>query len=90
MLAKGILKKMVHRIIWYSSQCTDILNELLVLVMAIALLLASKGFYDKRNNSVKTPNYSITPFLDYYGTTTRVELSGSCLKQDSVTFNHKK
>ena len=50
----------------------------------------SKGLYDKRNNSVKIPNYSITPFLDYSGTTTRVELSGSCLKQDSVTFNHKK
>ena len=46
--------------------------------------------YDKRNNSIKTPNHSITPFLDYYGTTTKVEFSGSCVKQDSVTFNHKK
>ena len=32
----------------------------------------------------------VVPFLDYYGTKTRVEFSGSCLKQDQVTFNHKK
>ena len=39
-------------------------------------------------NSIKTPNHSITPNLDYYGTKTRVEFNGSCLKQDKVTFNH--
>ena len=50
----------------------------------------SKGLSDERINSIKTPNHTITPFLDYYGTKTRVEFSGSCLKQDSVTFNHKK
>ena len=31
-----------------------------------------------------------TPSLGYYGTKTRVEFNGNCLKQDSVTFNHKK
>ena len=36
------------------------------------------------------PNHSVTPNLNYYGTTTRVEFNGSCLKQDSVTFNHGK
>ena len=41
-------------------------------------------------NSIKTPNHSITPNLDYYGTKTRVEFNGSCLKQDKVTFNHGK
>ena len=45
---------------------------------------------DERINSIKTPNHSITPFLDYYGTKTRVEFSESCLKQDKVTFNHGK
>ena len=45
---------------------------------------------DERNNSIKTPNYSITPNLDYYCTKTRVEFNGSCLKQDNVTFNYKK
>ena len=50
----------------------------------------SKGLSDKRINSIKTPNHSITPNLDYYGTKTRVEFNGSCLKQDKVTFNHGK
>ena len=45
---------------------------------------------DERINSIKTPNHSITPNLDYYGTKTRVEFNASCLKQDSVTSNHKK
>ena len=40
-------------------------------------------------NSIKTPNHSVTPSLDYYGTKTRVEFNGSCLKQDKVTFNHR-
>ena len=50
----------------------------------------SNGLSDERTNSIKTPNHSITPNLDYYGTKTRVEFNGSCLKQDSVTFNHGK
>ena len=50
----------------------------------------SKGLSDERINSIKTPNYIITPKLNYYGTKTRVEFNGSCLKQDKVTFNHKK
>ena len=45
---------------------------------------------DERINSITTSNYSVTPFLDSYGTKTRVEFSGSCLKQDKVTFNHEK
>ena len=32
----------------------------------------------------------VTPQLIYYGTKTRVEFDGSCLKQDSVTFNQGK
>ena len=50
----------------------------------------SKGLPQEIINSIKTPNHSITPNLDYYGTKTRVEFNGSCLKQDIVTFNHKK
>ena len=45
---------------------------------------------DERFNSIKTPNHSITPNLEYYGTKTRVTFNGSCLKQDKVTFNHGK
>ena len=50
----------------------------------------SNGLSDERTNSIKTPNHSTTPNLDYYGNKTKVEFNGSCLKQDSVTFNHKK
>ena len=50
----------------------------------------SKGLSDERINSITASNYSVTPFLDYYGTKTRVEFSGSCLKQDKVIFNHEK
>ena len=50
----------------------------------------SKGLPQEIINSTKTPNHSITPNLDYYGTKTRVELDGSCLKQGKVTFNHEK
>ena len=43
----------------------------------------SKGLLsDERIDSIKTPNHSITPNLNYYGTKTRVEFNGSCLKQD--------
>ena len=45
---------------------------------------------DERISSIKTPDYGITPKLNYYGTETRVEFNGSCLKQDKVTFDHRK
>ena len=50
----------------------------------------SRRLSDKRINSVKASNHSNTPNLHYYGTKTRVEFNGSCLKEDSVTFNHGK
>ena len=43
---------------------------------------------DERITSITAYNYA--SFLDYYGGKTRVEFSGSCLKQDKVTFNHEK
>ena len=48
----------------------------------------SKGLSDERINSITASNYNVTLFLDYYGIKTRVEFSGSCLKQDKITFNH--
>ena len=45
----------------------------------------SKGLSDKRINSIKTPDYGITPKLNYYSSKTRVEFNGSCLKQDKIT-----
>ena len=37
LLAKVSLKKMVHKIIEYLSQCIDILTELVVLVVVLVL-----------------------------------------------------
>ena len=49
-----------------------------------------KGLSDERINSITTSNYSVTPFLDYHGTKTRVEFNGSCLKQEKITYIHRK
>ena len=45
---------------------------------------------DEKINSSKTPNHSITQNLNYYGTKIRVKFRGNCLKQDKITFRHKK
>ena len=45
---------------------------------------------DERLNSNTASNYKITPELSFYGTKTRVEFNGSCLKQEKVTHNHGK
>ena len=50
----------------------------------------SKGLSDQKISSITASNYSVTPNLSHYGTKTRAELRGSCLKQDKVTFNHQK
>ena len=47
----------------------------------------SKGLSDEKINSIAASSSGVVPFLDYYGTKTRVEFSGSCLKQDQVTFS---
>ena len=43
---------------------------------------------DKKINSIETSNHSTTPNLSDSGTKTKVKFKGSCLKQDTVTFNH--
>ena len=50
----------------------------------------SKGLSGGRLNSISASNYKVTPNLNYYGTKSRVEFYGSCLKQDKATFNHGK
>ena len=45
------------------------------------------------NESIKPPttsNNSLNPKSSYYGTKTRVQFTGSCLKQPNFTFTHKK
>ena len=43
----------------------------------------SKGFSDKNITALTTSNYSLNPQLSYFGTKTRMEFKGSCLKQDN-------
>ena len=50
----------------------------------------SEGLPDEKINSIKTSDYGINPKLNYYGTKTRVEFNGSCLKHDKITHTHGK
>ena len=50
----------------------------------------SRGFFDEKINSITTSNHMVTPSLDYLGTKIKVKFSGSCLKQDKITYNRKK
>ena len=50
----------------------------------------SEGLSVEIINSITASSYKITSQLSYYGTRTKVEFNGSCLKQDCVTFNHGK
>ena len=43
---------------------------------------------NEKLNSNTASNYTITPELSFYGTKTKAEFNGSCLKQDKVTYNH--
>ena len=47
----------------------------------------SEGLSDEKITSFKTPNYGLTPYLDYYDANKiRVKFNGGCLKQDQPTF----
>ena len=44
---------------------------------------------DEKINSIKTTDYGLTPYLDYYDTNKiRVKFNGGCLKQDRPTLLH--
>ena len=48
----------------------------------------SKGLSNESIKPPSAPNNFLTPSLNYVGTKIRVKLSGSCLKQDKVTYAH--
>ena len=50
----------------------------------------SKGLPDEELDSITASNYKITPELSFYCTKTRVEVNGSCLKKNRVTYSHGK
>ena len=45
---------------------------------------------DEGINSIKTSNYSVVTYLDYYGNKIKVKFNGICLKQDKITYTHWK
>ena len=50
----------------------------------------SKGLSNESVTPFYVPNNFLTPSLNYLGTKIRVKFSGSCLKEDKVTFTHGK
>ena len=50
----------------------------------------SKGLSDEEINSIKMSNYRLIPYLDYYGAKIKKEINGICLKQDKITYTHRK
>ena len=49
----------------------------------------SKGLSAESIKPPTTSDNSLTPALSYYGTKTRVRLTGSCLKQSTISYNHR-
>ena len=45
---------------------------------------------DENITASTTKGYKLNPGLNFFGTKTRIELNGTCFKQDIVTFNHGK
>ena len=50
----------------------------------------SKGLFNESIKLLTTADNSLTPELNYYGTKTKIKFTGSCLKQSSRIFTHKK
>ena len=47
----------------------------------------SKGLSDKKINSIKTADYGLNPYLDFYVINKiRIKFNGYCLKQDCPTL----
>ena len=50
----------------------------------------SKGLSNESITPPSAANNFLTPSLNYLGTKIRVKFSGSCLKQDKITYTHGK
>ena len=50
----------------------------------------SKELFNYNITAPTTSDYSLNPQLSYFGTEVRVEFKGSCLKQDKITYDHRK
>ena len=50
----------------------------------------SKGLSAESIKPPTTSDNSLTPALSYYGTKTRIQFTGTCLKQSKTSYNHGK
>ena len=50
----------------------------------------SKGLSNESIKPPTTSDSSLTPVLNFYGTIIKVSFDRTCLRQDKVTFNHRK
>ena len=50
----------------------------------------SKGLSNENITPPSTRNNFLSPSLNYLGTKIRIKFSGSCLKQDKITYTHEK
>ena len=64
------------------------LNTTVVIVRVLSW--QSKGLCNESIKTSATSDNSINPRLSYYSTKIRVKFTGSCLKQDKVTYTHEK
>ena len=62
----------------------------MLLVVIISIFWKYKGLSDENITASTTNDYKLNPGLNFFGTKTRIELNGTCFKQDKVTFNHGK
>ena len=53
-------------------------------------LWKSKGLSDENITGPTTTDFGLNPQSSYFGTKTRVEFEGSCLKQHKTTYYHGK
>ena len=87
--AKVILKKMVHKNYLVFQPIYRYFKRIAGVDSGNYIdFWKSKDLSGERPDSIAAPNYKITPELSFYGTKTRVDFNGSCLKQDKVTHNH--
>ena len=77
-MGKVILKKMLHKIISYFSQCTYIVKGLPVLVLVFIFITAPTA-----------SGYSLNPQLSYLGNKTRVEFVNIYIVYEQLSNNRK-
>ena len=88
LLAKAILKKMTLK----NYLVFQPINKYFKVITNIDYVSSwkFKGLSAESIKPPRTSDNSLNPILNYYGTKTRVKLTGSCLKQPKISYIHRK